>query len=182
MNTPRNNAMSAAKSFKSQQNWSAEQYEEFYDKPAPAWMRATTEEIARHIDLVADAAREHGVQLNWQNIEYGSSWQQICEAAEAKQSYRHTIGDYLPREAKRLDEDGDLAIREYFGVYYIAVNDCVAGFYESEAGIQRTCNNMIAYDIFAIRFASYDEAKQIYNELKGILSFIQEEKEERGVI
>lgn len=167
---PRNKSMEAARFFKREQRIDADEYESFYGKSAPAWMRASVEDIARHIDMVYDAAKDHGCQLKWQQIEYGSTWQQICEAAKAKQSYKYTVGDYLPREARRLDTkptvmDNTAVIRDYFGTFYITMNDCVAGFYIDGGTTQWSCNNMVGHDFFAIRFDSYDAAKVIFDQI-----------------
>lgn len=176
---PRDKSMASAKALKSRQQMTAEEYEYVHGKPAPAWMSASVEDIACHIDMVFDAARDYGVQLKWEQIEYGLTWEQICELAKAKQSYKYTIGDYLPREAKRLDRYsfpnsanygfpwlGEACVRDYFGVYYITVNDCVVGFFRGEQReIDWTNYNLTQRDIFAIRFDSYDEAKQIFNKI-----------------
>lgn len=170
---PRNKSMEAASYFKRQQRIGADEYEAFYGESAPAWVRANVKDIASHIDMVFDAAKEHGVQLKWQQIEYGSTWQQICEAAKAKQSYKYAVGDYLPREADRLDTkpvamNNTASIRDYFGVFYITINDCAAGFYQDKNDDYATawsCNNMVAHDFFAVRFSSYDEAKAIFDQI-----------------
>lgn len=159
---PRDKSLSSAKFFKSQQRATVEHYEDFFGKPAPQWMYATVEDIARHIDMVYDAAMDHGVQLKWEQIEYGKTWEEICEIAKAKQSYQYTIGDYLPREAKHIVArwlDGDkYEVRDYFGIYYITRNGCVCGLYKESSGVKATTNNLTSRCIFALRFESADAA------------------------
>lgn len=167
---PRDKSLSSAKFFKSQQRTTVEHYEDFFGKPAPQWMYATVEDIARHIDMVYDAAKDHGVQLKWEQIEYGKTWEEICEIAKAKQSYKYTIGDYLPREAKHIvakSLDGDkYEVRDYFGVFYITRNDCTCGLYRDDSGVKATTNNLTREHILALRFVSLDEAKSALDSIQ----------------
>lgn len=156
---PTSGALRKAAYLKSQQRMSASDYARIWERPAPAWMSATVEEIAIHIDLVDLYARKHGVQLKWEHIEYGSTREQIEAAAIAKQGYRYTVGDYLPREAATVATVGKLSIRDYFGVFYIAQSDMVVGTYADGYGDLRvTGNNLTRHHIIAIRYPSADAA------------------------
>jgi hypothetical protein len=167
---PRDKSMDSARHLKAQQRTTAEEWESLRGSPAPLWMLATVEDIARHIDMVHDAAKDHGVQLKWQQIEYGLTWEQICEIAKAKQSYKYTVGDYLPREAKRViaqHGDGDkYEIRDYFSVFYITRNDCVCGLYKDGGAVKATTNSLTRENIFAVRFASSGDAKNALDSIK----------------
>lgn len=169
---PTNKAMQAAGCLKQHQRTTAEQWESFRGEPAPSWMSASVEDIARHIGMVSDAARKYGVQLKWEQLEYGSTVLQIEQAAIAKQSYKYTVGDYLPREATRLDSkvresvlgDSAVQIREYFGVYYITVNDCVCGIFLDYRGEYRsTCNNLTQENILGLRYSNLEYAKSMFD-------------------
>lgn len=169
---PRDKSLSSAKFFKSQQRTTAEQWEPFRGSPAPLWMSATVEDIARHIDMVYDAAKDHGVQLKWEQIEYGLTWEQICEIAKAKQSYKYTVGDYLPREADVVESRDSICfdvwyerssekicIRDYFGIFYITRNNCVCGLFKDGSSVKATTSSFTREHVFAVRFTSFNDAK-----------------------
>jgi len=170
---PTSGALRKAAYLKSQQKMSASDYARIWERPAPAWMSATVEEIAIHIDLVDLHAMLAGVQLKWEHIEYGSTREQIEAAAIAKQGYKYTVGDYLPRETKRLDRKDKpsvfmrcaVEIRDYFGVYYVTVNDCVCGLVRNEAGEwMTTCNNLTKeWVLQGPRYATHDAAKAAFD-------------------
>lgn len=156
---PTRKALQAAQYLKNQQKTSASDYARIWEREAPAWMSATVEQIANHIDLVWAYARKHGVQLKWEQVEYGLTSEQIESAAIAKQSYKYTVGDYLPREARLAATVNGLDVREYFGVYYIAESDMVVGTYADDYGtIRATGNNLTRHDIIAVRYDNEESA------------------------
>ena len=162
--TPTNKSLESARSLKSRQQTTPEQYEEDTGHPAPAWMRASAEQVAKHIDLVYYFATIHGVQLKWEQVEYGLSDEEIEAVAIAKKSCKYGIGDIMPREAETVAEGGRLTVRNYHGTYYITYdhNDAVVGIYLGDYGEYRaTANNLTRENIIAVRFDSAQAACDI---------------------
>lgn len=161
---PTNKALDSARNLKSQQRTTPERYEEYRGEPAPAWMRASAEEIAKHIDMVHYFATIHGVQLKWEHVEYGISNEAIEDIAIAKKSHKYMIGDILPREAEVVRVGESRSVHNYHGVYYIAgaTSNAVRGVYLGDFGEYRfTANNLTRENIIAVRFASESEAREI---------------------
>lgn len=165
---PTNKALSSAKNLKSQQRITPERYEEYRGEPAPAWMRAGAEEIAKHIDMAHYFATIHGVQLKWEHVEYGISDEAIEAIAIAKKSHKYMIGDYLPYETpfvtqKEISWNNHLAIRNYHNVYYITINSCVTGVYIDSDGIHRiTSNNLTRENIISVRYTTPEDAEMSF--------------------
>lgn len=168
---PTDKALASARNLKAMQKSTPERYEEYRGEPAPAWMRASAEEIARHIDMVHYFATIHQVQLKWEQIEYGLSDDTIEASAIAKKSYKYTIGDQMPREATAVDArlfgEGSLHILNYHGTFYITYNNMVTGLYMDCDGVPRaTCNNLTRESIVSVRYASEDEAKNVFDSVE----------------
>lgn len=168
---PTDKALASAQNLKDQQRYTAERYEEVMCSPAPAWMRASAEEIARHIDMVHYFATIHGVQVKWSHVEYGLSDEEIEAIAIAKKSYKYTIGDYMPFETPTVKQRGSwndhLAIRNYHGVWYITINSCVTGVYIDRDGIPRiTSNSLTNENIISVRYETQQDAEAAFGQIR----------------
>lgn len=125
----------------------------------PAWMRATAEEIAGHIDLVYYYATQHRVYVDWKHFEYGLTPEQIEAQVIEKKSHRYRIGDlvYAGGSEVRHAADNGLLVLDYHGVYYICENNLVGGIYHKNGERRITFNNLTRESIEGVRYTNLEE-------------------------
>lgn len=158
--TPTNKSLFTAKCQIERRKMTVEQYEKYYEKPAPAYLSATIEDLAFFIDCVSEIAKEHKVLLRWDYLEYGISRDEIVKAAVEKQNFRYRPGDYLPTAmtyARDTEAYNGLKISECHGVYYITSGSLVYGI--DPINKRATSDNLYQWSLLC-RFASVDDAKK----------------------
>lgn len=158
--TPTNKALFTAKCQIERRKMTVAQYESFYEKPAPAYLSATIEDLAFFIDCVNEIAKTHKVLLRWDYLEYGISRDEIVKAAVEKQNFRYSPGDYLPTAmayARDIEFYSQFNISECHGVYYVTRGSLVYGI--DPINQRATSDNLYRWSVLC-RFASIDEAKK----------------------
>lgn len=159
-------------------------YETFYGEPAPPLLSATVEELAIHFQRIENTASHYGVLLNRDHFKYPVSDEELVKAALKKREFKYSPDDYLPRSCKIIDSfvsvcawtdyESEFEIREYFGMYYIAVNKKVAGLWRDDTGNLdpsgiNLCFSNLSNDIdkcFFIRSDNLEYVKGLFEELK----------------
>lgn len=83
----------------SEQQSVRQQYEKI-GMETTAVMTATAEEIANHIEMIDEIAREYSVNLSYQKVPFGTSFDEAIEMAEKKSKRNKRRAGYLALVSK----------------------------------------------------------------------------------